>query len=376
MAWSWGDTINTGIGIWDAWDKSKNALDPKDLFYLSNPSHSNPFYDRTTNWNSGKPTIDSVFSSSMQPIADAFFANIGKAPDTRETSQNLQQLANANQNWQKARYGMQPSAFNPTPAPPVGGGGVAPPGGRIPPGSGIIGGGGNGTDGGRIPPGGSGGAGQGSNNDALDRIFEGLIGSGLIGGSGGSVPGGGTGGKNDSGSSLGGSGGSGWRGEEGKTGWEWLDNSGYNPFTWRDDWNASDLEKLFGMKDIGSLGGLNAPGAVGSIIGAIAGVPGGGKIGEWAGDYFDQIGYNPGKGYFSPTDTDNPYATDGSGGNMVDDLMNPDKNLPRSPAEGGGGGRGGGSWSPSGGSSGGGWGSGGGSAGRFWGSGLRSSRIT
>ena len=356
--WDAAKTIgDLGIGFWEAYSKSKQAKDtsPDDIYRMMNPDSSTPFYNVDNDWNGGNPFSNVTMSDSMKPLVEAMFASVGSPVEKRSMGNGMKELQNANMNWQRARYGLEPMAYEPsetTNPSPTGSPTDVP---QVPGGGGRGGGGrGGGGEGGINPGDVLGGAGQGSNEDALNRIIEGLIGGGRASngfGDFGGLTGNGRGDEN-----------LGWQGESGETGWDWLDESGYNPGTWRDDWNGSELENSLGQKDIGSLGGMEAPKVIGGAISAGTGIPGLG----WLADKITNGGYNSDKNYFSPVDPNDPYGLNKDPTGM----FGGEESLPNSPASAGSsrGNAGSGYGFSSGGST-------PGSAGRGWGAGLRASRI-
>ena len=100
-----------------------------------------------------------------------------------------------------------------------------------------------------------------------------------------------------------------------------------------DTYNASEIDKLFGQKDIGSLPALEALEKLpwlGKAMGWLSGIPIlggliGKKGGEWAfNKFFDQ------KVWMSPTDPENPYRSDSDVSRDLNNLFNPDQYLPNS----------------------------------------------
>jgi len=76
-----------------------------------------------------------------------------------------------------------------------------------------------------------------------------------------------------------------------------------------DTYNATDLEKLFGNKDIGSLNGLNLSeqgGLIGKGVGLLTGLPLMGQLGGWLGQQ-----YRDNRTFMSPVDPNDPYAQQG-----------------------------------------------------------------
>jgi hypothetical protein len=352
----WKDIIGGALGLYEAYDKSKNALDPRDIYRMMNPSSSTPFFNVNNDWNRGNPMSTVTMSDQLKPLADNMFASVGSPVEKRTMSNGMKELQNANMNWQRARYGLDPIAFEPSAnnPPPVDSPTDVP--SMVQPGTGSPGMDYPTDEIDPMAPSGGRGVGQGSNQDAANRIVEGLIGGGAGGNSDyrsmefRDINQNGTDDRDE---------GLGWQGESGETGWNWFDESGYNPATWRDDWNASELENALGQNDIGSLGGMEAPEAIGSVASALSGIPGLGYIAN----KMTNGGYNPDKNYFSPVNKDDPYGVrkDPTG------MFPPPEELPHSPATGG---RSGGSVSNPGGIN-----PGGSSAGRPWGWGLRASRI-
>ncbi len=63
MAWfDWIDEILEGAGLvmggLNANEESKNAMSPKDVWNVGNPSINSPWYNTTSDWNRGNPTQD------------------------------------------------------------------------------------------------------------------------------------------------------------------------------------------------------------------------------------------------------------------------------------------------------------------------------
>lgn len=110
---SWADWIGLGISGYEALKDSQNAMSAQDLFATQRPDVSTPIYNVENQWNSGKPSSTMTYSPQMQPIADAFMSRLGSAPQTRQMSEGQRQVQNAQQNWQLARYGMQPNELAP-----------------------------------------------------------------------------------------------------------------------------------------------------------------------------------------------------------------------------------------------------------------------
>lgn len=102
-----------------------------------------------------------------------------------------------------------------------------------------------------------------------------------------------------------------------------------------DTYNASEIDKLFGEKDIGSLSALNALEKlpwIGRAIGWASGIPLiGGWIGKKGGEWVMNRYFNQ-KTWQSPTDPENPFAEQGSGATAIGALLDPygDRFLPNS----------------------------------------------
>ena len=100
--------ISAGAGLWEANDKRKNTMNPKDMWNLGNPSVSTPFYNTSSSWNDGKPTEDRQFTPELQQIFDnLIFGALNTPRDQRGMSDNMGRLQNAQENYQLSRFGQE-----------------------------------------------------------------------------------------------------------------------------------------------------------------------------------------------------------------------------------------------------------------------------
>ncbi len=313
MSWfgdNWLDLAKLGIGAFSANKASKQAMDLKDLKNLwlyQNPDQNNPFYQSTlTNNGEGGTVRNTQFTPGIQAMFDQLVGALTDGSQGNQINRVDPGLFGAQEDYQRSRWNLGPGDGLGTPDPgddmdiqePDYGFKPQPgQGGNWQPGDSQTGG--LGTQG---PPG------------RQDPVFNGgdrpgsPTGEWWFGGNPG------MGGGYGPGPSQGG--GSNW---DGRTGWDRFDNSGWNPFAWGDTHNASEAEKLFGQNDIGSLGGMEAPGVIASMLGSAFGLP----IGSIY-DMLDPNGfYDPNKNYFSPTNPDNPYGSDSDATRGLNDAFAP-----------------------------------------------------
>jgi len=265
--------ISSGLGFMEARDKSGSTMRPKQQWYANNPSMTTPFYSSVSKWNKGNPSVDRQMSPQLQQaFDDIIWGALGEGRTPRTMSNNLGRLQNLQEQNQLGRYGLTGDPYSPK-VDADGEQGYDPIGTNDPQGN---------QSGGRyVNPTGKTyrdeiqDAAMYRDSNDFNRSYE-------------------------QGSPLG------------------------NPFG--DTYNASDIEKLFGQKDIGSLAQLDLSenaGLYGEIVGMLSGIPMLGNLAQYFGDR--NIGN---KNWMSPTDPLNPYGADNLAGNIIRD--NADQNLGRS----------------------------------------------
>ena len=105
--------------------------------------------------------------------------------------------------------------------------------------------------------------------------------------------------------------------------------AGPNPFA--NTFNASDIERLFGQQDIGSLAQLNLSeqgGNIGRIAGLLTGIPLLGQLGSFIGNR-----NIAGKTFMSPVNPAAPFAPIGSGATMIRSAFSPNMSFGSGPQD-------------------------------------------
>lgn len=300
--WVW-DIVDAGVGLWEASDKKKNKVNMSELYKFANPNTNTPFYTTRTEYNNGKPEEFREFTPELQQIMDTqIFDRLNQQRNPYQMSEGMRGIADANIDWQRARYDLPKAEHGTAPYTPYGnsqtGEGTETddpdpvyeePDTTLPDNNEPV----TGTQ--PDDPAGNAQRDFDAINRALQMNDQRLEGTRYA---------------NRHGSVM-----------------DWIKQK------YGDTWNASELDKLLGEKDIGSLDGLNLSenaGAWGSVISALSGIPGLGFLGRRAGQQ-----YRDDRNFFSPTNPDDPYAPDSDASREINDIMNPDNNLPNSPLGGG-----------------------------------------
>ncbi|GAF84206.1 unnamed protein product, partial [marine sediment metagenome] len=232
MAFDWGSMDNWvdigkiiagGLSAKKGSDMAMDMGDLKNLWMFQNPDENNPYMTSTLERNDSGGTVrNTQFTPQIQAVFDALIGNLSQGPTQYNNS--FGDLGNASANYQRSRKGLDPVAYD-----------------------------------------GSNTGNYGLNLDVADQQPDYGGGESPINAADSQEPGfdRGYGGGGYSGGSIPGStGASGSPSGDGSALWDAFSDSGYNPFAWRDNYNATDSEKLFGQNDIGSIGGMNAPGAM------------------------------------------------------------------------------------------------------------------
>ena len=105
------DLAGSYFGFKEAQDRSKNTMTPKNAFMVGNPNYSNPFQSRTTDWNGGDPSVRQEFSPAVMELINEWVGRSEKAGQGRTPygmSEGMRGTANAQQNWQRERFGLDP----------------------------------------------------------------------------------------------------------------------------------------------------------------------------------------------------------------------------------------------------------------------------
>lgn len=294
------DLLGLGVSAYGAAKKAKGTLsvkDRKDLWRYENPDVNDPYRtSKMVDNGSGGLRQETSFSPEIQKLFDSILGQLNQPIDRYDSGYGG--LNNAQGNYQRSRYGLSPEEYQPPVDSSTGGGietddetPVYDPDTTDP----ITGTGGGGAGGGNHSSTQPGGYNPGGSRLPVGGGYgSSMMGQG-IGGSRGYVPQGGNQGR-----------------------------GGY----FGDTYNAGTIDKLFGQKDIGSIGQLKFSengGNFGTLISALTGIPGGRQIGNWLGNRNINN-----KTWMSPVDPANPYQSQSDTSQQIRDLFNqPD--LPNSP---------------------------------------------
>jgi hypothetical protein len=118
MGWfadNWMNLIEAGLGLADAKSASDNALslnERKDLWMFQNPDINTPFMNSTFENINGRPTQTSAMAPWLEEI---FMEMVGGMGDRgmRQMSPGIGELGNSITNYQRSRYGLSPTDYDP-----------------------------------------------------------------------------------------------------------------------------------------------------------------------------------------------------------------------------------------------------------------------
>ena len=113
MSWwgDWGSSLAGSLGsAYFANEQAKEAMSPEDFranFRYQNPDVSNPFTTTQTDWENGRQTTG--FSPAIQPLFEQLLSQIAAGPSYYESDPYRQGLQARMLGYQGSRYGMDPT---------------------------------------------------------------------------------------------------------------------------------------------------------------------------------------------------------------------------------------------------------------------------
>jgi len=111
---NWMDLISSGLGFFEARDKSKNTMSPRDMWAVNNPSINTPFYNTQTDWNRGNPTENRQMTPQLGQVFDeVIWGALAGGRDPYGKSENLNRVQNLQELNQLGRYGQTGDPYSP-----------------------------------------------------------------------------------------------------------------------------------------------------------------------------------------------------------------------------------------------------------------------
>jgi hypothetical protein len=111
---NWMKLLSSGVGFFEAKDKSKSTMNPRDMWNMGNPDVNTPFYNTQTDWNGGNPITNRQMSPQLQQAFDEIvWGALADGRDPRQMSDNMGRIQNLQEQNQLGRYGQTGDPYSP-----------------------------------------------------------------------------------------------------------------------------------------------------------------------------------------------------------------------------------------------------------------------